>query len=312
MAALAAILVLPVGVVADAPEPPAFLGRSTPPAAILDRLVDAPILWFEPVGRTTVVFRVVFEGGGKGLFEPSTRQHPAGHRAEVAAYRVARLLGLDGVPPAITRRVAREDLRARLDPELEDAWAPIARWTNWSADGWVAGAAIDWVPDARALGLERHEAVRRWSRWLSQEGRVPEDGRALARDLSNMVVFDYLIGHWERLGRGGIEGTPDGARLYLRDHNKAFAAPLPPVLHRRTADGLLRSEKFSRGLVERLARLDADALRAELARDPGHAAGAPLLTAAQVAGVMDRREAILSYVGALIDEHGEEAVLVFP
>lgn len=293
--------------------PRRFAGTDRAPERLLDRLQTSPVRSLEPIGRSSVVFRLAFEDGTRGSFEPATRQHPRGHRAEVAAYRVSRLLGLDVVPPAITRRFALSELRSRLDPDFRDAWDDIERSMLPETDGFVPGAVIHWVSDARPLGLEREVAKRRWGRWLSQQGTVPADRRALARDLSNMRAFDYLIGNSHRLddGLAAVLGTPDGHRAYLRNHRRAFATPLPPALHRQLVDALVGVERFSRGFIQRLSRLGWKAIRAELARDPGHVAGAPLLTDAEVAAMMDRRETLLSHVGALIEARGADRVLVF-
>ncbi|MFW5925846.1 MAG: hypothetical protein ACOCV4_06745 [Myxococcota bacterium] len=293
--------------------PRRVVGSDVAPDRLLDRLQTSAVRSVEPIGRTSMVFRLFFEDGTRGSFEPATRQHPRGHRAEVAAYRVSRLLGLDVVPPVITRRFSLTELRARLDPDFRDVWDEIERSMAPEADGFVPGAVIHWVSGARPLGLEREGARRQWGRWLSRRGTVPADRRALARDLSNMVAFDYLVGNTGRLGEGlaAALGTPDGRRLFLRDHRRSFASPLPPVLHRKLADSLVGVERFSRRFVERLSKLAAGAIRAELARDPGHASGAPLLTDAQIAAMMDRREALLSHVGALIDARGADRVLVF-
>lgn len=258
-----------------------------------------------------MAFRLVFEDGSKGVFEPATRQYPAGYRAEVAAYRVARFLGLDDVFPVITRRVTKEELRRRLDPAFHDAWKDIDRWTSWQDDDSVLGAVAPWVGDVRALDLSDDDAVQRWSRWLEGSQEIPDGRVPLARDLSNMLAFDYLIGDWDRF-ESPLLGTPDGRRLFLRDHDRAFAAPLPPVLHRRVLDKLMLTRRFSRSFVARLALLDRRAIERELAADPGQIEGRPILTRAQIAGVLDRREGLLSYVGALIDERGRKAVLSLP
>lgn len=301
----------PVPALPNLPPPTRLMDGGADQERLLERLEESPIRWFQPVGTTSVVFRLVFEGDGHAAFKPRTRQHPAGPRAEVAAYRLARLLGLDNVPPAITRRIHRDTLRARLDPDLEGAWKEIVRWTLWDADGSTPGAAVHWVPGTRDLGLSRKGVRARWKGWLQVGTPIPSEHRPLARDLSNMLAFDYLVGNWERLERGTIQGPPDAERVLMRDHDTAFATPLPPVLHRRLRDGLNSAQKFSRSFVERLARLTEPMIRAELGRDPGHAAGDPILTADQLAAVMDRRRALLSYVGSLVEAHGEPTVLAF-
>ncbi|HJL32503.1 MAG TPA: hypothetical protein RMI62_25675, partial [Polyangiaceae bacterium LLY-WYZ-15_(1-7)] len=77
--------------------------------------------------------------------------------------------------------------------------------------------------------------------------------------------------------------------------------------------GRLRfAQRFSRAFIERVRRLDREALERALRGTEGEEeVGEPLLGPAQIAGVLERRRVLLSYVGALIDEHGEEAVLAF-
>jgi hypothetical protein len=296
-----------------APTPPLpMLGAKLDQDALLAMIEDAPVRSFEPVGRTSVVFRMELAAEVDAAFKPRTRQHPWGFRAEVAAYRVARLLEMDNVPPAVTRRVSAGRIRDRLHPDFHDAWEEIAQWTLWDPDGTVAGAAIYWIPRMRNLGLEQPGGIGRLRRWLAQGGAIPGEHEELASDASTMVAFDYLIGNWDRWSGGNVQGTASGGRLFIRDHNVAFASPLPTSLHRRVRDHLTGAQRFSRSFVESVARLDADALRAELAQDPGHAAGDAILSDVQIADLMDRRRALLSYVGALVEAHGEERVLVFP
>jgi hypothetical protein len=126
-----------------------------------------------------------------------------------------------------------------------------------------------------------------------------------------MLGLDYLVANWDRWSGGNAQGLPDGTRLFTRDHDMGFSTPLSPPLHQRVFGHLTRTEKFSRSMVERLLEMTEPMLRAELNRDPGARDGLTL-SGPQIAGVMDRRRAVLSYVVALIDEHGEDRVLSLP
>jgi hypothetical protein len=244
-------------------------------------------------------------------FKPVSRHRPGGAVAEVAAYRVARLLGMDNVPPAMMRRVHRDDLHSRLHPDYRDDWTEIDEWTIWQDDDTCFGAAIYWVPEMRSLGLDESGPMRRWTRRLSQGGRIPEEDVPLHVDLSTMVAFDYLIGNWDRFSGGNLQGLSDGSRLIVRDHDMAFGRQLNDELHQRVLEHLLRTEKLSRRFVTRLLGMNEAALRAELRRDPGAREGLTL-DDAQIAGVMDRRRALISYAVALADELGEERAFSFP
>ncbi len=289
-----------------------FLGSNLDQDVILRYLEGARPIRFKPVGSTSIVYEMVLDGPVNAAFKPGSRHRPGGAIAEVAAYRIARLLGMDNVPPAVTRWVRRDDIQSRLHPDYADAWDEIVDWTLWDDQGRAAGAAIYWVPEMRSLGLESDSSIRRWTRRLKQGGpAIQDDERAMYTDLSRMLVLDYLIGNWDRWSGGNAQGMPDGSRLFTRDHDMAFGSPLAANLHRRVFDHLLRAEHFSRSQIDRLLAMNEPALRTELRQDPGAASGMTL-DDGQIAGVMDRRRAVISYVVALIDQYGEDRVLSLP
>jgi hypothetical protein len=98
----------------------------------------------------------------------------------------------------------------------------------------------------------------------------------------------------------------------VRDHNLALLAPLPDAQHERLLGPLRRVERFSRRFTGALRALDEARVRASLAADPAFAEGVVDVDAGQIAGILERREALLSRVGALVDVYGDEAVLAFP
>jgi hypothetical protein len=272
---------------------------------------DQPVR-FKPVGSTSIVYEMLLDGPVRAAFKPNSRHRPRGAESEVAAYRIARLLGMDNVPPAVIRRVPREQLAERLHPDFADAWDEIVEWTLFDADGACSGAAIYWVPQMRSLGVDGDARLARFRRHLSQDGEIAERDAPLHADFAMMVAFDYLIGNWDRWSGGNAQGLPDGRRLFVRDHDSAFAAPLGPPMHRRVLDHLLRTEKLPRRFVDRVLAMNEPRLRAELARDPGSRGRPLVLTDRQIEGVMDRRRALLSYVVALVDAYGEARVFSLP
>ncbi|MEM9069619.1 MAG: hypothetical protein AAGE52_13990 [Myxococcota bacterium] len=281
--------------------------------ALLEALAHTSSRQFKPVGTTSVVFRMRMRSEHTAAFKPRSRQHRRGYKAEIAAYRIAQLLALDNVPPATLRAVALREIRERFHPRYDDVdtWNEIEEWCLRDPDGRTRGAAIYWIPEMENPRYERAEQIRRWRRWLAHDGTIPEGKDVLARDLSTMLAFDYLIGNWDRFSGGNIHTTPDGTRLFVRDHNAAFAVHLSPQVHTRLRDRLMYSERFSRELVDRIQRMDRDAVERALSLETAHA-NDPLLNEAQVDGVLERRLTFLSYVGALVDRFGEDAVLFFP
>lgn len=263
----------------------------------------------KPVGNTSVVLKVRLDGDLAAAWKPRTTTHPQGWRAEIAAYRIARLLGFDNVAPVVSRRFRADQIVALLEGDPA-RWQERAAAVRWDADGSVPGAAIYWIPRMEDLGLESPSAMARWAPWLRQGSPLPAERAGLARDLSNVVVFDYLIANWDRWSGENLQALPGGSRLFVRDHNAAFLEPLPAHLRARLAADLERVERFSRGVVEALRTLDEASLREELAQDPENAR-TPLLDDARIAALLARRAEILRHVDALVAAHGPGKVLAF-
>jgi hypothetical protein len=292
-------------------RPRNFLGTGLSEDHILHRLRYATVRRFRPVGSSSVVFRMSLHGGVDGAFKPPSRHREHADAAEVAAYRLARVLGLDNVPPVITRRFMRTALQHLLHPDFVASWSKLNDRVAWDGDGGTRGAAIYWVPDMKEAVVEAPAGVSSWLDWLQSPAGPPESGRVLAADLSTMLAFDYLIGNWDRFSGANIHTDGEARRLIARDHDVAFPARLPENVHRRILERVLRVRKFSRRFIASVTALDADALRASLAENPGSKLD-PWLDDLRVGGVMDRRETLLSHVSALMREHGGHSVLAFP
>ncbi len=140
---------------------------------------------------------------------------------------------------------------------------------------------------------------------------IPEGKAALARDLSTMAIFDLLVGNWDRFSGGNLPSDGARQRAFLRDNDRAFSTPLLARRYETLLKGLTGTRRFSKSLVLQLAALDELAIRTELARDPSHQSE-PLLSDGQISELLERRATILSYISALIEEHGEAEVLFFP
>ncbi len=303
--AVAALVVLPT---TGAHAQPPFVGGEVDQDAILATLTERYPLRVRQVGTSSVTLRLDLSGGTSAAFKPRTGSHPRGYRAEVAAYRIARALGMDNVPPAIVRRLPRPTLEARFDGDGPAAWEGIRQEIRWDAPGVARGAMIYWVPQLRRSELDTVDGVDAVAGWLRAGEPVPDDGRA--PDLAAMLALDYLIGNWDRFSGGNVSQTDAGDRLYVRDHNIAFNEPFYDARYERVRAGLERVERLPRGFVTRLQALDEAALRAALAEDPEDAVR-PILSDEQIQGVLARRRALLSYIAAQIALHGAERTLAW-
>jgi hypothetical protein len=286
---------------------PRFVGTDTGQDEILEVISSANSRSFKPVGHSSVVFRMRTVARVTAALKVRSRELQRGYQHEIAAYRVSRLLGLDNVPPAVYRRATWKEIQRRFHEDMLDRRGSIRRAVAWDDDGSTPGAAIYWVKGLRSIGLENKA---RWQSWLRDED-IPQGKAPLARDLSTMVVFDFLIGNWDRFSGGNLPTDSSQQRAFLRDNDRSFSTPLLRRRYETLLAGLTDTERFSKSVVRHLVALDDESIREELARDPSHESD-PLLSDAQIADVLDRRATILSYIAALIEERGADDVLFFP
>ncbi len=284
-----------------------FVGTETSLGTLLSelrRMADAPHR-FRPIGGSSIAFRVELESPTFAAFKPGTEGRPTAYQREVAAFRLARALGLPNIPPAIIARYARDVIQTNLQSDYRNAWNELNDQILWDAQGYSVGALIYWVADAKPVRLSEL-GTPSWTQWLLQGVAAPST--SVARDLSNMLVFDYLIGNWDRFSGGNFKMTKDSRRLIYLDHNSGFGAPLRDKLHHRVYQKLKQSQKFSRMLFEQLLAIT------EIQLDEMfdvYDASSSLLSDAQVKGLLDRRATVLSYIQSLIEIHGADKVLVF-
>jgi hypothetical protein len=272
------------------------------------------------VGSTSVVFKVPLDGGIAAAFKPETRRHGSRWRAEVAAYRLSRALGLDNVPVAVPRAAKMSSLvastrSATMMRLLREQCLP-------TEDGRLRGAMIAWIPGLARMPLENDPLWSAWGEWLSVspkarpiELRVPEarakairDARPLAPQLSSLIVFDHVIGNRDRWSGHNVLVDVTHTRLVYLDHNLAFDAELDVASTRKRAMVLARAERFSASLVARLRKLTRADVVAALGVDDE---GASLLSDAQIDATLARRDELIVHVDRLIAKHGESRVLSF-
>lgn len=280
----------------DAGEAPRTFG-GVPEDRILDAIRTGRIVGRQNVGSTSVNFHLRLAGDIDAAWKPRTSTHGETYRAEIAAYRLNRMLGLSRVPPAVSRSVPRSALHlAPTSPVIAER------------DLTVRGAAIYWVPVLRDSLIDRPREIERWSSWLRQGREVPADQRTRAEEISTLLVFDFLTGNWDRWSGANVPMDAAGHLIY-RDNNGAFEEPFVLGLMQNGMAWLRRSQRFSASVIARARALTDASIREEMALDgdPAH----PPLTEAQRRSLLRRRDALLVYVDGLIRRHGEAAVLAF-
>jgi hypothetical protein len=206
------------------------------------------------------------------------------------------------VPRAISQTALYDLLHAESLPEVPRIRAQVIV----GPGGTISGAASYWIPIIKDSGLDTPAARRDTTAWLTQGQPLPYDKRALAAQLSNMAVFDFLIANPDRYSGGNMKMSADGSRLFFMDNTMSFF--LDADGNERNREVLLGTQRFSRRLVAALEHLDVSTLRRVL-REPD---GTDILTGAEVQAVVSRRKFVERHVASLIAAHGEAKVLAFP
>lgn len=263
-------------------------------------------------GGTSLSLRLDFEGGARAAFKPRQVWMQSQPRKEVAAYRMNLLLGLNAVAPAVGRAFRADELISKLDKDSRYQAARLRK-EMIIRQGEVHGELSWWIPVIRYARISGHEVdstegVVAWMRLLRGQGAIPEKELNMAKQISDVLVFDFLINNPDRWSGGNARMSGDKRKLYFMDNTMSFG--LESRGHSKVRAYLERSEKFSRSLIERVRAMNEIRFRNSVSYDV-----APfeyLLTDSEIAAVMERRKHLLAYIDALIEQKGESTVLAFP
>lgn len=297
---------------ADRPSPAAmdtpgtFLGMSDD--ILLERLRSQPIGQLKlNRGGSSLSFRAQLADGSRAAWKPTQTNLQTIPRKEVAAYRLNRLLGLNAVPPAVLRSMSSDELYARLHPDSVAAIPRIRAEVIVGPGGRIGGAASYWIPVIKDSGFDTPEGRAETARWLTQGQTIPFSRRPMAAQVSTLIVFDFLIANPDRYSGGNMKMSEDGTQLFFMDNTMSFY--LDPDGFERTRELLLRTQRFSRVLAERLRRVELPTLR-RLMRD--EVDGAEILTEAEMRAVVARREIAEAHIASMTQQYGASNVLCFP
>jgi hypothetical protein len=259
-------------------------------------------------GGSSLSFRVDFADGSRAAFKPAQTNLQTIPRKEVAAYRINRLLGLSAVAPATPRMVSRDELFAHLHGDTQPALPRIRSETIFDPRGNTAGVMMYWIPTIKESGLDSNEGIAQTTQWLSMGQVIPADKHALATQVSDMVVFDFLIANPDRYSGGNMMTNEDGSRLYFMDNTLSFF--IEPEGNEKTRTALHRVQRFSRHLYEALGRISETVLGQVL---NGASQGEyEILTKPEIRAVVSRRDYVRRYIDGLIAAHGADEILYFP
>ena len=284
-----------------------FMGMSDD--LLLERVRTQPIVRFKVNhGGSSLSFRIEFADGSRAAWKPLQTNTQTIPRKEIAAYRLNRLLGLNAVPPAAPRAVAREELLSHLHPESVALIPRIEAETIFGPGGKTVGTASYWIPVIKDSGFDTPEGQRLAQTWLSVGEKIPVDQRDMAAQLSDLVVFDFLTANPDRLSGGNMKMSADGKQLYYMDNTMSFF--VDPTGKQKTRDALMKTQRFSRATYAALDRISVPTLERVLAEETG--TPYEILTPAEIRAVVARRDVVRQYIALLVGQFGSNAVFAFP
>lgn len=282
-------------------------------------------------GGRSLGFKITLEGGQVGYFKGEQSFSAANWFSEVAAYHLDRMLGLGRVPAVVSRKLPW----AALEPAAGKDWRKpeiIVR------NGEVRGAFVAWVnggvrPLVQGEGWERWLRVKYWpttavspyqrpavwaselaqakrlgDEWRTEKERArlrnlrPEPDREdRPAELSDLIVFDYLIRNLDRWGGGNANVLVRGDKgpLIFLDNAAGFAAgeSRPSLLESR----LKALQRFRRSTIRAVRALDLKKYEARLQTEPLQ----PILGKVQLDHLQQRRKALLAWVAEQESTYGE-------
>lgn len=249
------------------------------------------------IGHTSVVFKIELASGEKLVFKPHSRRGPGRYKGEIAAYRLARALGLDAVPPAFAATFARAELAAAASSD--EKATQLLDGEVLAENGVVKGALMPWIDDYEVLPLEKEPLFSEVRGWLKKGAAIPPDKADLARATSTLLAFDYVTGNWDRWSGANV-ATSKGRMLYV-DNDGAFFETPPKDALTRNQRLLDATDRFSRTFVEHLASAPVEAIGAEAQLSPR-----------AIAGARERLAALRALVARKVATNGEAETLFFP
>jgi hypothetical protein len=278
-------------------------------------------------GGRSLGFKLMLDSGEKAYFKAHQTFSAANWFGEVASYHLDRMLGLGRVPMVVSRMFPWELLAPAAGKDVRKAEI-IVNGTM------VQGALVAWVtgqlqPLPHQPGWERWVRVQHWPTsaispfqrpavWaaqlasrgmsISKEERArrrnmrPEPDREdRAAELSDLVVFDYLTRNQDRWGGENanvlIRG-PKGPLVFL-DNGASFEPgdPRPSLMEAR----IHTLQRFRRRTIAAVRAFDIEKFKGRLAKEQIQ----PVLSEAQLTGLVLRRQALLDWVAENEVAHGE-------
>ncbi len=293
-------------------------------------------------GGSTVTLKFKKDGKNIGAFKPNQTLGQSNYRAEIAAWRLCQLLECDfEIPwnrPILVEHALFEKLYARTKSAKKSSYRTEMKAIRWQTTKvndkkttYVIGTLKDWVPDFTRFPIE---LTSFWKPWLAQKNYIetykplkealsplsrnqntkkllpeilsnsPElTTNQLAAQISDVLVFDYLVGNWDRFS--GV-GSWWGVNCQYKDNHIVSidnGAAFPKTVNDKVYQRYMMTERFSAHFIQALRNLDKDlTLECLFPNASKYEKEAYEL-------FWKQRNAVLKRIDTLISKYGEDKVL---
>jgi hypothetical protein len=330
-ASIAARAVAPAGEPAEAPRAPRARGPfGEQDEVLLESLRSrAPREVERGRGGRSLSFKVTLDDGTAGYFKPEQSFSAAHFDSEIAAYCLDRALGFGRVAPVTGRVLPWSALALAAGSDARRDELTI------DAHGNLRGAFVAWIDGElprfdpgrgfeKALRVEAPPRVnpyqapidvrRSANREERDDAEIHDRSRPVAElspervgELSDLVVFDYLVQNVDRWGGGftNLRLAGSGGPLIFLDNGAGFwrGEQRLPLLERRLAS----LQRFRRETVAALRAFEPARFESCLDADPL----APVLDERRREGLRARARALLETIDALEARLGD-AIYIDP
>ncbi|MDA3862544.1 MAG: hypothetical protein PF689_01605 [Deltaproteobacteria bacterium] len=259
-------------------------------------------------GGSTISLRLVFADGSKAAFKPEQYHEQTVPRFEIAAYVINKLLGLDCVAPATWRTITKKELFSKLVVKNRYLRKRIVREIKYNKDGTIDGEVSTWIKVIIPVKLESLKWRKRWIGWVSPWGRLNRKNFAYAAQISNMIIFDYMINNPDRFSGNNTFTDKSRKKFYFMDNTYSFYPDYEDIGNARFYLNQVR--RFSLEMIRKIQKFTTKSLKQELAKikNPPW----KILSDKEIKAVMTRRNILLDHINKKIAQFGWSRTVVFP
>lgn len=261
------------------------------------------------VGHTSVVFKIELSNGRRVAWKPNAKKVKHRYKGEIAAYRLARALGIERhVLPACARVFDRAAAKSVLTADAQRLLEDEAIVEDGEK---VYGATIMWLDGLEFYELEKDPLRSDVRTWLTAGKTIPEAKVALAKAVSTLIAFDFISGNWDRYSGANVGKDKRDDTLLFIDNDAAFMEQPPRDALARNKAMLEGTDRFSRSFVTSLRGVvDSEDRLERIFGD--EAASRPLLSKTVLKMVAERGKDLLAILDAKVEKKTEAETFYFP